>query len=114
MAPLLTEDHRARARVCVCVCVLLPHRDVPELLLTEVCVCVGVCGCVWRRDLPEPLLTEDHLETFALTLQLESTEEQLYALKLLTMILPPINRTCVLKDRACVCVRACMRVYVCG
>ena len=49
------------------------------------------------RDTPEPLLTEEYLETFALTQCFETRELQLYALKLLCVLLPPVNRHCLLQ-----------------
>eukprot|EP00051_Salpingoeca_urceolata_P006400 m.84682 g.84682 ORF g.84682 m.84682 type:complete len:577 (-) comp14814_c0_seq1:400-2130(-) len=49
------------------------------------------------RDLAEPLLTLEYIETFSATQQLETPEIRVYALQLLVMLLPPVNRACLCK-----------------
>eukprot|EP00041_Stephanoeca_diplocostata_P012079 m.201285 g.201285 ORF g.201285 m.201285 type:complete len:590 (+) comp18800_c0_seq2:469-2238(+) len=46
------------------------------------------------RDTPEPLLTSRYLETFYITESLNDSTQQLEALQMLAVLLPPVHRAC--------------------
>jgi hypothetical protein len=46
------------------------------------------------RDTPEPLLTDTYIEAFAATQELDDVARRVYALQLLLLLLPEVNRRC--------------------